>query len=65
MVLLLQFSIKCFSKKKAYNLKLLVHLLKNLTLNAIKCETSLSDCSLALLLGLYISTKKLRLLGVM
>ena len=31
----------------------------------IKCEISLFDCSLALLLGLYISTKKLRLLGVM
>ena len=31
----------------------------------IKCELSLCDCSLALLLGLYISTKKLRLLGVL
>jgi hypothetical protein len=31
----------------------------------IKCEISLSDCSLALLLGLYISIKKLRLFGVM
>ena len=29
------------------------------------CDISLSDCSLALLLGLYISTKQLRLLGVL
>ena len=29
------------------------------------CDISLCDCSLALLLGLYISTKQLRLLGVL